>query len=101
LGRRRGPSTAPTGPDGGAVAGRPLLLDLDAHFGFDELYAAGPSDAYRARLAAMPPYVLEVFLRSTVDRQSVLTIAQQLGLSRRTVRRLLREAIAIISIEPD
>jgi DNA-directed RNA polymerase specialized sigma24 family protein len=81
----------------GAKPDRPKLLGLDLHPTFDKLYEVGPSDEERERLASMRPHVLEVFLRVTVDRQTVPEIALELGLSRRTVRRLLLEAVKIAS----
>jgi DNA-directed RNA polymerase specialized sigma24 family protein len=94
--RRSRPGVATFGADRQAPD-RPQLLGLDIEPRFDGLYEAGESELYRQRLASMRPFVLEVFLRVTVDKQQVPLIAEQLGLSRRTVRRLLREAVRIIS----
>ena len=48
------------------------------------------------RLAAMPVFVRETYLLRIVDRMSVEQIADRLAISKREVRKNLRQAIALL-----
>ncbi|WP_454883004.1 sigma-70 region 4 domain-containing protein [Sphingomonas oryzagri] len=78
------------------MEGAPALFGLDMEPDIRGVDDNEDPELIRRRLESMPPYVLEVFLRITVDRQSVPEVALHLGLSQRGVRRLLRRAIAIL-----
>lgn len=81
----------------GRMEGAPALFGLDMEpdlGGIDDIEGA---DLIRDRLDSMPLFVREVFLRITVDRQSLPEVALHLGLSRRRVGRLLDRAIAILN----
>lgn len=89
-------------PDLGATwtEGAPVLFGLDMEpdiRGIDDIEDA---DLIRDRLGSMPLFVREVFLRITVDRQSVPEVALDLGLSQRRVSKLLDRAIAILNGRP-
>ncbi len=73
----------------------PPLLGLDILL--SDLTIKQDSEAEIARrLTAMPLFVRETYLLSTVDRMSIEQIAHRLALSRREVRRNLRRAIAFL-----
>lgn len=89
-------------PDLGAARteGAPALFGLDMEpdiHGIDDIEDA---DLIRDRLGSMPLFVREVFLRITVDRQSVPEVALDLGLSQRRVSKLLDRAIATLNGRP-
>jgi len=84
-------------PDAARMEGAPALFGLDMEpdiRGIDDIEDA---DLIRERLGSMPLFVREVFLRITVDRQSVGDVALHLGLSQRRVSHLLDRAIAILN----
>ena len=84
-------------PGAGRMDGAPALFGLDMEpdiRGIDDIEDA---DLIRERLGSMPLFVREVFLRITVDRQSVAEVALHLGLSQRRVSHHLDRAIAILN----
>lgn len=82
------------------VLDRPSLLGLDVPY--LPAVQSDPLDdqALQARLSAMTLMQREIYLLRIVDEMSVARIAHRLGLSRRSVRRTLRQAISIIA-EPE
>jgi len=77
------------------------LLGLDLPMGSSTKIGTDTQADIAHRLVQMPLFVRETYLLRAVDRMSIEEISARLGISRRSARRYLRQAIVMLATTPE